>query len=301
MSNTTALENCIRRMDIIARSARLGAEIKNLKLAGDMPDEVIRAIKHALVEHKVLFLRGQNYLAAAERERFAVRLGMLVAHPSVSAIKESSYGGGHVDQRNTDLAFADEGPKLSLLRGVAIPEFGGGTIWSNTASAYLDLPAPLQKLADDLWAVYSEPCNEAKKSRATEADRDHFDGGLTATTRATKHPVVRVHPQTGQRSLVLGNGVQHFVGLQKATSQRLLDIFLSYVTSPENTVRWSWKAGDVAIWDNRATQHYTANDYGNAHRGVRRAAKEGIAPLSADECCSEKPIRTSRLRTPKAA
>ncbi|GLR89748.1 TauD/TfdA dioxygenase family protein [Bradyrhizobium iriomotense] len=309
MSDTTALQNSISRMEIIMRSARLGAEIKNVRLSGDLPDEIVRAINRALLEHKVIFFRDQNHLDDAEQERFAVRLGLLVAHPTAGIPKEtdcileldSARGGGYADQWNTDVTFADTYPKISVLRSVLIPEFGGDTIWSNTASAYLDLPAPLQKLADDLWAIHSKAYDYAVKSEATAADRKHFEEISTATIKATEHPVVRIHPETGERTLVLANSVQRFVGLQKATSQKLFDIFQSYITSSENTVRWSWKAGDVAIWDNRATQHYTANDFGDRHRAVRRATKERDEPVSADRGRKLTPIRKSKARAAKAA
>ena len=94
--------------------------------------------------------------------------------------------------------------------------------------------------------------------------------------------VVRVHPETGERTLVLGNFVQRFVGLSKYDSQKLFDLFQSHITAPENTVRWSWRQGDVVIWDNRATQHYAVNDYGDQHRVVRRATIDGEVPVSID-------------------
>ncbi|MGO8396407.1 TauD/TfdA dioxygenase family protein, partial [Rhizobium ruizarguesonis] len=78
-------------------------------------------------------------------------------------------------------------------------------------------------------------------------------------------------PETGERSLLLGNFVQRLVGLSKSYSAKLYEVFQSYFTAPENTVRCRWRAGDVAIWDNRATQHYAVNDYGDQHRVVRRA------------------------------
>ena len=81
---------------------------------------------------------------------------------------------------------------------------------------------------------------------------------------------------------MLGNFVQRFVGLPKYDGQKLFDLFQSHITAPENTVRWSWQAGDVAIWDNRATQHYAVNDYGDQHRVVRRATIDGDVPVSID-------------------
>ena len=122
------------------------------------------------------------------RSASPIRLGKLVPHPTVGAIKgtssilelDSGRGGGRADQWHTDVTFVDAYPKISVLRGVVIPPFGGDTVWSNTAAAYLDLPAPLQRLADELWAVHSNAYDYAVKSRATEADRKHFEEVFTA-------------------------------------------------------------------------------------------------------------------------
>jgi alpha-ketoglutarate-dependent taurine dioxygenase len=309
MSKTTAIDNVIPRADIVKRAARLGAEIRNIKLSGDLSDETIGAINKVLLEHKVIFFRDQNHLDDSEQERFAIRLGKLVPHPTVGAIKgtssilelDSGRGGGRADQWHTDVTFVDAYPKISVLRGVVIPPFGGDTVWSNTAAAYLDLPAPLQRLADELWAVHSNAYDYAVKLRATEADRKHFDEVFTGTIYETEHPVVRVHPETGERTLVLGNFVQRFVGLPKYDGQKLFDLFQAHITAPENTVRWNWQAGDVAIWDNRATQHYAVNDYGDQHRVVRRATIDGDVPVSIDGRRSTTRIRAKKPQAAKAA
>jgi alpha-ketoglutarate-dependent taurine dioxygenase len=290
MSNTTAIDNVIPRADIVKRAARIGAEIKNVKLSGDLSDQVVTAINQVLLEHKVIFFRDQDHLDDAEQERFGLRLGKLVPHPTIGATKgnasilelDSARGGGRADQWHTDVTFVDAYPKISILRGVVIPPFGGDTIWSNTAAAYRDLPPPLQHLADELWAVHSNAYDYAVKARATEADKKHFDEVFTGTVYETEHPVVRIHPETGERTLVLGNFVQRFVGVPKYDSQKLFDLFQSHVTAPENTVRWSWRQGDVAIWDNRATQHYAVNDYGDQQRVVRRVTLDGDVPVGVD-------------------
>jgi alpha-ketoglutarate-dependent taurine dioxygenase len=194
-----------------------------------------------LLEHKVIFFRDQGHLDDAEQERFAVRLGKLVPHPTVGATKgtssilelDSGRGGGRADQWHTDVTFVDAYPKISVLRGVEIPPYGGDTIWSNTAAAYHDLPEPLRKLADELWAVHSNAYDYAVKTRASEADRKHFEEVFTGTIYETEHPAVRVHPETGERTLVLGNFVQRFVGLPKYDGQKLFDLFQSDIAAPE--------------------------------------------------------------------
>ncbi|GGC92506.1 TauD/TfdA dioxygenase family protein [Chelatococcus reniformis] len=300
----------IAEADVRPLAARLGAEVRNLRLSGDLSAEVIEAINGLLLRHKVIFFRGQEHLDDAEQERFAVRLGGLVPHPTVGALKgtasilelDSGRGGGRADQWHTDVTFVDAYPKYSVLRAVVVPAFGGDTIWSNTAAAYARLPAPLQRLADELWAVHSNAYDYAAvKMQGSEADRKHFEDVFTGTIYETEHPVVRVHPETGERTLILGNFVQRFAGLSKGDGQKLYDLFQSHITAPENTVRWRWQAGDVAIWDNRATQHYAVNDYGEQHRVVRRATVDGDVPVSVDGRRSVTRVKTSKSAVAKAA
>ncbi|MFP5077899.1 TauD/TfdA dioxygenase family protein [Rhizobium sp. YIM 134829] len=278
-------------LEIVPIGGRVGAEIRNVRLSGDLPDAAIAAINDALLAHKVVFFRGQDHLDDEAQEQFGRRLGALVPHPTQGAYGssasilnlDSSRGGGRADQWHTDVTFVDAYPKFSVLRGVVIPEAGGDTIWSNTHAAYLSLPEPLRLLADNLRAVHSNLYDYASiRPRATAEERRHYEEVFSATVYETEHPVVRVHPETGERSLLLGNFVQRFVGLSKRDFAVLYDLFQSYVTAPENTVRWKWRSGDVVIWDNRATQHYAVNDYGDQHRIVRRVTIDGDVPVGVD-------------------
>jgi len=93
---------------------------------------------------------------------------------------------------------------------------------------------------------------------------------------------VRVHPETGERSLILGHFVKKFVGLNSAESVALFKVLQDRVTKLENTVRWTWEAGDVAMWDNRATQHYAVADFDAQPREMRRITVAGDVPVSLD-------------------
>ncbi|WP_375784678.1 TauD/TfdA dioxygenase family protein [Bradyrhizobium sp. Pha-3] len=290
MSATALIDDAIPRSNVVKRAARIGAEIRDLRLTGDLPTQTIAAIISLLLEHKVIFFRNQGHLDDAEQERFAARFGKLVPHPMLGASKgtasllelDSSRGGGRADIWHADGTFADAYPKILVLRAVVIPPFGGDTLWSNTAAAYLDLPPPLQRLADELWAVHSNVFDYAGMARVREVDKKHFEAVFTRTIFETEHPVVRIHPETDERTLVLGALVQRFVGVPKYDGHKLFDLFQSHITAPENTVRWNWMEGDIAIWDNRATQHYAVNDYGDEHRVVRRATIDGDVPVSVD-------------------
>ncbi|AMA59864.1 TauD/TfdA dioxygenase family protein [Bradyrhizobium sp. CCGE-LA001] len=287
---------------VVKRAARLGAEIRNITLSGDLPDHVIAEINRLLLEHKVIFFRDQVHLDDAEQERFAARLGELVPHPTLATTRgttsilelDSSRGGGRADVWHADGTFLDAYPKILVLRAVVIPQFGGDTIWSSTAAAYLDLPAPLQRLAEQLWAIHSNAFDYAGIARARAVDKKHFDEVFTRTIFETEHPVVRVHPETGERALMLGCLVQRFVDIPRYDGQKLFDLFQSHIIAPENTVRWSWKKGDVAIWDNRVTHHYAVNDYGDQHRIVRRATIHGTVPVAVDGRCSVKRLEAEK-------
>eukprot|EP01132_Coremiostelium_polycephalum_P012361 gene12361-15105_t len=277
--------------DPMELNGRIGAEIQNIRLDGDLPDADIAAINGLLLRHKVIFFRDQGHLDDAQQELFARRLGDLVPHPTQGAVQgtasilnlDTSRGGGRADQWHTDVTFVDAYPKFSVLRAVVIPATGGDTIWANTHAAYENLPAPLKLLAEQLWAVHSNLYDyAAARPHATEAERRHYEDVFTSTIYETEHPVVRVHPETGERTLLLGNFVQRLSGLSKSDSAKLYALFQCHITSPENTIRWHWRAGDVAIWDNRATQHYAVNDYGDQHRVVRRATVDGDVPVSVD-------------------
>ncbi|MER8734583.1 TauD/TfdA family dioxygenase [Mesorhizobium sp. M1227] len=275
MSEMDLIDNVIPRTDVIKCTARIGAEIKNVKLSADLPDRTIAAINGLVLEHKVIFFRDQSHLDDAEQERFSLRLGKPSAYPEGTTPIydiDSARGDIGADVWHIDWSCMEAYPKIAVLRSVVIPSVGGDTVWSNTAAAYLDLPLPLRRLADELWADHSFPGSYLRSS--TEPH--------TGPIIETEHPVVRVHPETGERTLVLGVYVARFVGVSKYDGQRLFDLLESHVTAQENTVRWKWKQGDVAIWDNRATMHCATKDYGDQRRVVRRATIEGEVPVSVD-------------------
>ncbi|WP_312332924.1 TauD/TfdA dioxygenase family protein, partial [Acinetobacter variabilis] len=121
----------------------------------------------------------------------------------------------------------------------------------------------------------------AKVSVPKEA-LEKYKNYFNSTEYETEHPLVRVHPETGEKTLLLGHFFKSFVGYSSSESRRLFDLFQSYVEKLENIVSWRWSAGDVAIWDNRATQHRAINDYGGQHRVVRRVTLEGDVPVGVD-------------------
>jgi taurine dioxygenase len=274
-------------LDIVPVAGRIGAEIRGVTLSGSLDDATLKAIRAALVRHKVIFFRNQVNLEDAGQEAFAERLGSPVAHPTVPVAEGSRYllelnsqEGFAASSWHTDVTFTINYPEASILRAIDVPEAGGDTLWANTASAYEELPAPLKILVDNLKAVHTNAYDYAAAyANAPAAQLERYRAVFTSTVYETEHPVVRVHPESGERTLVLGQFVKSFVGLNSADSQRLFAILQDHVTKPENTVRWSWRAGDVAIWDNRATQHRAIADFGLQRRHLRRVTLAGSLPV----------------------
>ncbi|MEH7377514.1 TauD/TfdA dioxygenase family protein [Neobacillus drentensis] len=289
MSNVKEVQN---EAGIVVKpvAGRIGAELSGVKLSGELDSTTVISIREALLKYKVVFFRDQNHLDDQGQEAFAQLLGNPVVHPTVPAKDGTNYilelhseHGGRANSWHTDVTFEAAYPKFSILRGVEIPEAGGDTVWANTATAYENLPTELQNLANQLWAVHTNAYDYAAKHHNVydEAIKRHNEI-FTSTLYETEHPVVHVHPETGERHLLLGHFVKNFTGLSSTDSAHLFSILQGHVTQLENTVRWKWRAGDVVIWDNRATQHYAVNDYGHAQRVVRRITIEGDVPISLD-------------------
>lgn len=271
-------------------AGNIGGEVLGLRLAGDLAPETIEHLNAALVRHKVLFFRGQTQLDDREHEAFGARFGRTVAHPTVPARAgtrlfelDASKGGGRADSWHTDVTFVDAFPKISILRGVTIPAYGGDTVWANTALAYERLPASLKQLADSLWAVHSNDYDYgADRVQIEEHRLRHHQQVFVSAVYEAEHPVVHVHPVSGKRALLLGHFVKKFVGLSNNESNRIFELLQNRVIRLENTVRWSWQQDDVALWDNRATQHFAINDYGTQPRLVRRVTVHGETAVALD-------------------
>ncbi|MDO7835633.1 TauD/TfdA family dioxygenase [Sphingobium sp. HBC34] len=277
-------------LDITPVTGRIGGEVRGVTLGATLSDGDIAAIRQALARHKVLFFRGQHHLDDAGQEDFAARLGRTVAHPTVpirpgtrSILEIESRNGRAASSWHTDVTFVPAYPEASILRGVVIPEAGGDTAFANTVTAYQDLPDLLRDFVDRAWAVHSNDYDYATiYDDATDEEREQFQNVFASTVYETEHPLVRVHPETGERSLVLGHFLKRIIGLSSADSARLFAILQEHVTKPENVVRWRWNVGDVVIWDNRATQHRAVADFGQQARIVRRVTLDGPVPVSID-------------------
>jgi alpha-ketoglutarate-dependent taurine dioxygenase len=269
-------------LDVRPITPAIGAEIHGVRLSGDLPAETVTAIRDALLSHRVVFFRGQGHLDEAEHQAFAKLLGPLVPHPTVpslagtEAVLDIDGENGRASHWHTDVTFVEAFPLFSVLRGVVIPPVGGDTVWANTVVAYETLPPVLRGLADQLWALHSNGYDyAATRPNATARQAQRYETVFKSTVYETEHPVVQVHPLTGERAITLGYFVRGLLGVTSTDSGHLFAMLQDHVTRLENTVRWRWSAGDVAIWDNRATQHKAIDDYGDQPRIVRRVTIDG--------------------------
>ena len=270
-------------------TGRIGAEIEGVTLSSKLAPQVVAEIEHALVKYKAIFFKNQQHLTDDEQEDFAALLGKPLNHPTVPVksgtahVLELDSRGGRADTWHTDISFIEDYPKASILRSIVAPAAGGDTVWANTTAAYNDLPHELKILADSLRAVHSNDYDYASKvTQTTSIDREKYRDLFNSTEYETEHPLVRVHPVSGEKTLLLGHFFKRFVGYNTQDSRRLFDLFQDYAVNLENLVRWRWSEGDVAIWDNRATQHRAINDYGDERRVVRRVTIEGDIPVGVD-------------------
>ncbi|MGE0797502.1 MAG: TauD/TfdA dioxygenase family protein [Lautropia sp.] len=283
LDTSSSIDTSIGPLRIRRLAGHIGGEIEGLSLRSDLPAATIEQISAALVKYKVLFFRGQAHLDDVEHQAFGARFGRTVAHPTVPPPRgtklfelDASKGGGRADSWHTDVTFIDAFPKISILRAVTVPAYGGDTVWANTAFAYARLPEQLKRLAEQLWAVHSNDYDYGADRTVVEDERlAHHRTVFVSAVYEAEHPVVHVHPISGERALLLGHFVRKFIGLSGSESARIFDLLQSRVIRLENTVRWSWRQDDVAIWDNRATQHFAINDYGTQPRLVRRVTVHG--------------------------
>lgn len=252
--------------DVRKLSGSLGAEVRGVALGRATADDAA-AIRQLLLEHMVLFFPDQH-LSADEHIAFGRHFGDLEAHPNLDLARERPEffelravdgAGGVADEWHSDLSCADRPSKFSILQAKAVPEVGGDTMWTNACKAYDELSEPLRDLCDGLTAY-------------------HNAAPHLTPDRGWIHPVVRVHPETGRRSLFVN---EHFtrriVELSDAESALLLGHLTRWVQQPRFTVRYRWTAGTVAMWDNRCTQHHVLNDF-EGERVIQRVTVMGDQP-----------------------
>jgi taurine dioxygenase len=275
-------------------SCHIGAELCGVSLRDAAHDDgLFSEIYAALLRHRVLFLRDQD-ITRAEHVAFARRFGDLEDHPVagsdpdhpglVRIYKDLNSPPDHYENAwHCDATWREAPPMGCVLRCVETPEVGGDTIWANMVAAYEDLPEHVKKEVDGLRASHSI---QATFGAAMPIEKRH---ALKAQYPDAEHPVVRTHPETGEKVLFVCGFATHFVNFHTPANVRhgidfapgsanLLNYLIARAAIPDYQVRWRWKKNSVAIWDNRSTQHYAVQDYWPAVRKMERAGIIGDRP-----------------------
>ncbi|GAB2482178.1 MAG: TauD/TfdA dioxygenase family protein [Comamonas sp.] len=274
-------------MKIQPLTCSIGAELHGVNLADAARDDGLFAeIKAALLQHKVLFLRDQDF-SRAEHVAFARRFGELEDHPVagsdpdhpglVRIYKSPEQPNDRYENAwHCDATWREVPPMGCVLRCVECPPVGGDTMWANMALAYENLPESVKQQIAHLRARHSI---EATFGAAMPVERRL---ALKAQFPDAEHPVVRTHPETGEQVLFVNAFTTHFTNFHTPEHVRygqdytqggsaLLQYLINQALIPEYQVRWRWQPNSVAIWDNRATQHYAVMDYPPCHRKMERA------------------------------
>jgi alkyl sulfatase len=276
-----------RHIDVTKVGGVVGAAVSGIRIGGSLEEAAVAELRAALLRHRVIFLRDQHHATDADQLAFAQLLGEITTpHPTVAgngkAILPIDSEQGKANSWHTDVTFVDRVPAISVLRAITLPPYGGTTVWANTVEAYRRLHPALQALTRGLRAVHSNLYDYAAQRPqigGLDVKEERYREEFRHLEFETEHPVVRIHPETGEPSLLLGHFVRSFVGLSSADSADLFQLLQRHVTRLENTVRWSWRPGDIAIWDNRATQHYAVADYDDHPRLLHRITIAGTVPV----------------------
>jgi len=244
----------------------LGAEVTGVRLA-EISQEEADAVRALLSHHKVLLFPGQH-LSPDQHVALGQKFGELEgAHPNLARpdapdphiFELKATQGGIADEWHTDLTFTEHPPLMSILNMVTCPDAGGDTMWTDLIAAYRDLSEPMQEMLDGLTALHDA--------------RPHGNRDAMAI-----HPVVRVHPETGEKALYVN---EHFtrriVEMNAFESEALLAFLTRWVQTPRFTVRLHWTEGAIGMWDNRVTQHFVINDF-IGERVIQRVTVLGDDP-----------------------
>lgn len=272
------------QLDLEPLGPHFGALVHGMNLAAATDDEIV-ALRAALVDRKVLFLRDQR-LDDDAQVRLGRRIGELTAsHPVVGGVDSAhpevyaldSTDNGFADVWHTDVTFMKRPPLGSILRAVTLPPTGGDTNWADTQLAYDSLSEPVRRLVDHLTAVH-DGTREFGYYLAQRGG-NVWEGRPVSRLDPVEHPVVRVHPETGRKGIFVNPGfTSHIVGVSDVESRAILDLLYAHLTKPEHIVRHRWRPGDVALWDNRSTAHYANRDYGSERRVMHRITLRGDVP-----------------------
>jgi len=275
-------------LQITPLSSALGAQISGVDLSRDLSAEQRDAIEQALLEHQVLFFRDQP-ITPQQQARFAARFGDLHIHPIYPHVPEQPevliLDTAVTDVRDnavwhTDVTFLPTPAMGAVLSAKQLPAYGGDTLWASGIAAFEALSRPMQSLLNGLTATHDFTRSfPLERFGTTAADLTRWEE-TRRKNPPLSHPVIRTHPVSGRKALFVNDGFTTRINeLEPAESEAILKLLFAHTVRPEFTIRWRWQENDVAMWDNRVTQHYAVDDYRPQRRVMHRATILGDVPF----------------------
>jgi alpha-ketoglutarate-dependent sulfate ester dioxygenase len=297
MTDTTsaALSDTALGIDVRPMSGFIGAEIFGVDLSRPLDPAIVAEIRATLLQWKVVFFRDQE-LTPAQHIAFGRQFGevtpahptlpaMIPEHPEILVLGRRNEAMNEDDvpriesRWHTDVTFVPNPPMASILRGVVLPPYGGDTQWLNLAVAYAHLSPEIQRLLDGLHAVHQNVLMLSRGEMSSKLAQTFASTDLRAV-----HPVVRVHPETGEKVLFVNpNFTSHIVELSRQESRHLLAMLYEHMAQPMFACRFRWQPGSIAFWDNRATAHIVPTDVPPQYeRSMQRITLAGDVPVGPD-------------------
>ena len=275
-----------RHIEVKPVAGALGAEIAGVDMARDLDEEVVAEVRHALLEHLVIFLRDQK-ATPQQQVAFAKRFGQPIEYPQLKGLPEApmitpvvkleherhNFGGIW----HSDTTYLAEPPMGSMLLAREVPPYGGDTMFANQYLAYEALSDGLKKTLDGLVGVSSSA--KADVSRTREDALRQAGASATPKMLQAEHPIVRTHPETGRKALYTSDAHTACIrGWTEAESLPLLRFLWQHQVKAEFTCRFRWEVGSLAFWDNRCAMHNPINDYHGFRRVMHRITLAGDRP-----------------------
>jgi taurine dioxygenase len=277
------------RLEVLPVSGALGAEVRGVDLGGVLDDATIADLRRALLEHCVIFLRGQRF-DAEQHKALTRRFGEIFVHPNYAGTQADPEivmirrepGDTKIvgEEWHTDTTMVAEPPMGAILYAIETPPYGGDTLFANQYLAYETLSDGMKQLLAGLRAIHTDRkvAGPAARMNAHRSTKVREDDAWRETISV--HPVVRTHPETGRKCLFVNHSYTvGFEGMTEDESRPLLDYLLEHGHRPEFTCRFRWTNGAVTFWDNRCVKHQAIKDSGPFRRYMRRVQVAGDKPV----------------------
>ncbi len=264
----------------------IGAVIRNVDLAQQLTEKQYATIEKVFHDHLVIFFRDQK-LTREDQKRFGQHFGKLNVHPFLPKVEDDPHvillendrdRPAAVNIWHADLTFMEKPPLGSVLLARHVPDVGGDTLWADMYAAYESLSDKMQRTVSDLVAVHKGFLAEYRAALGDLAPLDPQSEWADPEPTA-EHPIVRTHPVTGKKSLFISSAdTREIKDMKTNEAEPLLKMLCRHAQTPEFQVRFRWREGDIAFWDNRCTQHYANADYWPNKRTMHRVTIEGDRP-----------------------